>query len=486
MSSGLTRALVAPWLLAALCSCNTSRPVQEWPGDDGGGGGGTDAAPPAACSALFSYNAGKQVASFQTRRALITPDLRRAWLISHRDNADGDLYELRLPGGKPVLREKGITEVTWLSATSELLARRITDKKLRAGDLLALKPGAGKARLLAKDVCSYRALPSGDAVFVARDCDTHHGRLERVDMASAKATTLAGKVRHHGVILDRPGARLAYMVPTNTGSDCFGQTGHVMVYDMATGKQTRLGQDVSPGSLHFSPRGDLLLYRRIIACKGNTQALMAARLPGGTPVKAVQMPGYGLFGHFDLSTGRWTYAVSPDGKQVLAAELPASGMSASLISVNTDGTGSTVLADDLFPYQAVSLAFRVWTFTADGSHALYAANGGYPAMALGAAPVGVGKPRRLSPSLYGAWFQPSGAGAMVVHVRGGGAGANELWVDDLKQKGAGTKITSSAYALGHVRWVPGDRGLLWTERPKGGVETLNYAGRAGGKVTRLR
>jgi hypothetical protein len=73
--------------------------------------------------------------------------------------------------------------------------------------------------------------------------------------------------------------------------------------------------------------------------------------------------------------GTGGYHVSPDGTLLLAARFPpASQMLNELYAVRLDGSGETLVASNLAPYQRPSVAVSAFAFSADGRRVVYVGN----------------------------------------------------------------------------------------------------------------
>ena len=195
---------------------------------------------------------------------------------------------------------------------------------------------------------------------------------------------------------------------------------------------------------------------------------------------------YGFYGYFEEATGEWTTAVSPDSTRALVADLDMTFSKGSkLVSVRIDGKGEQVLATDLFNYQSVSAAMRVWAYTVDGRYVLYLTHVAHNVMGLAAAPSTGGKALPLSQALAGYGFALSRRGAQVAYLEGGYSGPNALWTADLNGKTKKNKIHSSAYTVSGMSWTGDGRGLIWVEQAPGPRLTLRYGARASAQPVNL-
>ena len=75
------------------------------------------------------------------------------------------------------------------------------------------------------------------------------------------------------------------------------------------------------------------------------------------------------------NVGTGGYHVSPDGTLLLAARFPpASPMLNELYAVRLDGSGETLVASNLAPYQTTSVSVSAFAFSADGRRVVYVSN----------------------------------------------------------------------------------------------------------------
>lgn len=440
----------------------------------------------ANCGTFTAFNSGKRVATFQTRQAFISPTLNRAWLLGHRDNADGDLYEVKLPSGKLTKVAVNVRAISQQGNAGALLQTRITDKARGHHDLYHIDAGAVGSKLLARKVCAYQSTGGDKTVALLSECAGSVGRLDLLDLPSGKIIKVDDNVGVQDFHLSPDATLLAYMVSEKITKDCFSMSGQFRLRSLVTGKTERYVSDVRPGSLQFLPHGRGVLFRQVISCNPSVEVLREVVVGTTGAVKLAALPSYGFYGHMDRVTGRYSYAVSPDSKWVLAAELDMKkGKENHLHQISTQNGAKTSITTNLYPYQMVSLAFTVYDFTADGKHVVFAADGAYPAMGLSAVPSLGSKARELSKAMPAAAFLVSNHGGRVAHMEGGFGGPSSLWVTDLNSSAKGKKLFSSGYALRGLSWVPDDRGLLWTEQAQAGQSTLRYVGNAGGTPTIL-
>jgi len=432
-----------------------------------------------ACAALSGYFAGKRVATFQSRQALISPDLDRAWLVGGDPNGALDLYELRLPSGKLIKRVASVTGISWLGAGPDLLAARMTDPVTGAYELLRVPASSGKVSVLAGGpLCKHLSAPDGKRVFHVRACKDKIGTLEQLDVSSGKVTKLDNKVGVWDLRINRAGTLLSYLADIGKQGLCSFNSGTLRMRLLTSGLSVTVGSNAAEDSAQFLPDGERMLFRRYHDCVKYVDRLLVARPVASAPVKLVDRWSKCFDGNDDWISGDLSYAVSPDGARVLVADLiQGSSSHARLDAVRTDGKGVKTLTDRLVYWPKAASSARVWGLTGDGSHAVFLAEDTHVA----AAALAGGKLRRLGKTVAttGA-FALSWRGALVAHRMGSGAGPHSLWISDLASSAAAEKVWSSPGAIGHATWLPDDRGLLVQAADGAGRTGLHFVRRTGG------
>lgn len=476
-----------------LAACDLNRAASQ----DGGGptsdthigpadGAASDAMVP-ACSSLGSLTVSKKVASFHTRKALIDPSLQRAWLISHKDNADGDLYELSIPSAKLVKRGSGYREIAWLGIQGDVIAARQEKGTPGHYALDRVRPGSSKPELMEKDICAHQTSRAGKYLLHLLDCKDNLGQLHLQDSASGTCMTLSKQASRWGFAMSPDATVVAYREQLSTATGCKQGSGTLYMHHHKSNKRFKVDTDVVSYGVQFTRDGAHLLYRKRISCNPSIDRLMETNPASPKPVKLTEKDSYGFFGHFEPDSGQWTLAVNPDNDRVLVADLDmTSHNNSKLVSVRIDGQGEQVLAGDLFNYQSVSAAMRAWAYTVDGAHVVYLNRGSSPnSMGLAAYTMAGGQTRKLTTALAGFGFEISPNRAQVAFLQGGYSGPNGIMAVDLKTALKPDTLHSSAYTVSGLGWVGDNRGLLWVERASGPEYRLNYSPRAGGAPVAL-
>ena len=487
-----------PWtfllLLPLLAACDINRAASL---ADGGAAtdthmGPADSAPPVdtlspSCAGMSSFAAGKRVASFYTRKALIDPGLKRAWLLSHKDNADGDLYEMSLPSGKLVKRGSGFRDIAWMGKTEYVLATRPEKGSTGSYDLFVTGPGSGAAsQVNLRPFCVHKFSDDGRYMLHLFDCKDNLGELHLEDTKGGLCTALGKKVSRWGLAMTPDASVIAYRQEISTASSCKQGTGTLRLHHYQSNTKVKVAGDVHSYGVQFTPDSKRLLFRQRVSCVPSKDRLLATGLAAAKPVKLTEKASYGFFGHFDPDTGDWTMAVSPDSSRALLADLDMSGgKDAKLVSVRVDGKGEQVLASDLFNYHTVSAAMRAWAYTPDGKQVVYLTGNKPNVMGLAAVPAAGGKARTLSKALGNFSFVLSRQGGKVAFIEGGYSGPNTLLAADLNSGAKPATINSSAYRTHGLGWTGDGRGLLWTVQSAGPKYELMYGPHAGGKVVTL-
>lgn len=484
-------------LLVALAACEVNRAASLL---DGGAGadihmGASDGPLPldmtatdtvsASCAKFASFSAGKRVANFQTRKALIDPNLRRAWLISHKYNAYGDLYEMALPSGNLVKRGSGYWDIAWLGKSGDIMARSPDKGAPGVYTLDQVRPGTSKPSRLSEDTCAHKLSADGKRLLHLFLCKDNLGELHILDHGGlGLCTSLGSKVSRWGLAVNSDGSMIAFRQEISKAADCKQGSGTLYLYNDKTRKKLKVATDVSPYGVRFTPDGKRLLFRQVMDCKSGKDRLLGATMSLATPDKLTEKRSYGFFGHYEQDSGDWSLAVSPDSSRVLVADLaPASAKESKLISVRTDGKGEQVLAGDLFNFSAISAAMRVWAYSAGGGNVVYLSGAKYDAMEIRAVASGGGNKRRLSNHPVWPHFALSKQGEWVAHMERVSGGPYVIRLSDLASAAAPTDVASSAYPKHGLKWLPDSRGLLYVEDWTSGGGSLRYVSRAGAKVS---
>jgi len=444
----------------------------------------------ASCAGLTGYLPGKKVASFQTRQALIGPGLKRAWLLSHRDNTDGDLYMLDLPTGKLVKRAAGIQHISWLGK-SDTVAGGVRAKgaagKKGHYHLFGFVPGVAKPMELSGEICAHLASDDGKQLFRLSACSDNKGVLMHCDLAAGTGCKQVDTgVSRWGLSLAPGPSVLSYRKQIVSSGGCKQGTGSLHLYHLKSATKAKVADGVVAYGTRFTPDGKRLLLRQVLSCNPSKERLSAADMTSAAPVTLTDKAGYGYFGHLDPLTGAWTLAVSPDSSRVLVADLDmAAGKQNKLVSVRTDGKGEQVLASDLYPYQMVSAALMVWAYSADGKHVVYLSGDSTKTMNLSTVPATGGKARLLGSGLGWSGHALSRTGARTAFIQRGAGPGNQLLAADLNSAGAAKQLLTSTQPMSGVGFVPDASGVLVLERSTGGDETLRHVAFKDARATTL-
>jgi hypothetical protein len=410
-----------------------------------------------ACSGLDALGAnGKSLGVGHISDARFSSDGRLLAVL-----AQGQLHLFTIPAlvERPApLPTLSVSRLAWIDAGRLLVEG---NQPAASGlDLFLVDAAADQQRQLAGAVCAYALSPVGDAVYVVSDCSKGGpGKLGRVPLASAGREEVASEVNGASLAVSADGKRVAFV----TGQQMCGATLHEAVIG---GSQRELdGQAVL---FDYLPGGDLLWVHS--GCATPPDLLMRGTAAGGS----IQLDAGAAF-YYDSNP----FAISPAGDAVLVAHRPTPASAAlELHAVHLDGGGKDLLADDLFPYDQIEMAFRVWTYTAGGG-VLYGSVMTYPTMGLGLlTPQGsTWQKQLLSPGLLGGQWELGPSGKEVVLVESD-AGGSQLKLVDL-QTSLGVVLAISSGQLARARVLPDGRAVLF-EEPKGGLTQLKQVGRSGG------
>jgi len=241
--------LALPFLGAvALCGCGVRPAAQIADGApppplSGVDARGTDEIVPSpACKAIEAIGSPLKVASFATRKALFTRDSSVLVAISAGSTYTGDLFQVSLPSGVPLLRAQSVFDVEWLGdETALLLKRKLKTEWAESYDLALLPFPEGSEQPLAQDICQHRTSPDGARIYTLSQCDpSGWGTLSVLDLGTRKATALGQKGTSGAFELSADGKWLAFVgdLGTDPDPDCRFQ-GDLSVAD-AAGQSTRL------------------------------------------------------------------------------------------------------------------------------------------------------------------------------------------------------------------------------------------------------
>lgn len=489
------RCMFAGLVIVLLSGCDQRTVANQDAGADGGALWPdqdsflpADSAPPdpATCAALAGFRGGKRLTALHTRQALFSRSLDHVVLVSHKDNAPGELHLIALPSGKPALLDIDIKSIERLGHGPDLLAVASYHNPSYSYELRMVSTSGGPSRTLATGVCDHLASPDGARVYVVRSCKDFQGTLELVDPKTGSKQWLADKVPAYGLTVSPDSQWVGFISDLVAGPPGCQEQGHARVAN-AAGKIYSVKKDAVRGSLQFLPSHshshshpgmvllgvqstchDPFLGYQLLACAPTIGACTAL----GTPHDY----GYG----FHLAKNR--YSVSPDGKLVLGATSDPEGLKSQLYVIRSDGKGEKVIADNLFPYMMVSAVFDAWTFTRSGKHVVYTrlASTTLPPYTMGLTAVsasGSGTGLHLSPDLSFAAYQVSPTRDEVVFVEQLDTGGMRAMLGSTST-GAALQLLSSKQTLREISFVPDGRGLLLLEESKGGAHTrLRYAPR---------
>ena len=440
---------------------------------------GRDSGPPPGCASLGAYAKGLGVMGLYARRARFSPTADRLAVVTHRDNAPGDLYLLFLVKGMSRLLEKYVHDIQWLPQNKGLLARRIKPGLSSIPyDLVHYAPDGSKPKVLGSNLCAHQVTPDGTRVYMVADCDKQsRGKLAGATVDSGTLGYLAKDVAAYGLVVSPDSKWAAYVAGLSTPPGCYNPHGTLEVVDAAW-KTKKIAAKVMPYSLQFTPT-NLLLARREDNCKSNNRTFVIASPNSGT-VSDLNKETKADFYGYGFSTGQ-RYAVSADGKRVLFSRSTGTSMSnPELLSMSTLDGSTRLLAKDLYNYMMTSMAFVVWTYSNSGKHVVYVrGNMGFPQMGLSAVPGGGGKAIKLANSLYGGSFVASARSPDVAWIESSGPQSQELFYGSVSSTARIQVMASKNQPLSSLSMLPDGRGVLVVQR-SGGVNKLLLGSSKGG------
>jgi hypothetical protein len=420
-----------------------------------GGDAGTDAGvdmSPLPCTALHQLFGTGPLTARRARQALFTPNGRTLLLrVAGEGGAPDDLLRVALPSSGVTTLVAGVNAAEWLS-------------KEGAGKLLLTRPGGAltafaldgtAVRTLIGASCEHVSAPDGTRVYALHDCDAAgtSGVLAAIDVATGTTTTLSTAAAPHTLVVSPDSQWAAYQSGPGDGAAAVG-TVHV----------------VDRGNTDYA-LAFLAGTRRVAFTPANQLLFMTASDPDPLALADIyrHVPGSGsvLRVAESRNVGPAGYHLSPDGALLLAARFPpASAMLDELYAVHLDGSGETLLASNLAPYQNNQLGPSAFAFSADGRRAIYISNNFN---------------NTSSVSVFGGTITVLAAGtAFAVSPRGDWLavidriGPNRA-VDTLHLIDAATNVETVAFDAATIEaltFVPGGRGLLFVALPDGGPQRL--------------
>jgi hypothetical protein len=429
--------------------------------------------PPAAACTIFEGLAGpRQLTSFATRQALFSRDSKTLLAISTETNFSGELHQLTLPSGTPVLRASAITSVEWLGQETALLAKR----KLVSGEsyeLVSLPFPAGPEHVLAQEVCRHLTSPDGSRIYYVQHCEPEQrGTLVVLEVSTHKMITLGDRVSMWDVKLSADSQWLAFVGDMGKNPGCNFQ-GNLYVAD-AAGSQTKLVMEKATQGI--APlTGAQFMVRRLLDCTTGATKQALVHAPTATVAPMDCVTSYGL--------------VSPDGSLILDRRDGKDFFTKKLYAVRPDCGSETLLAEDHYEY-ITATAFLEPIFSTSGKHVLYLTEQPQPNVGLSVVPTaGGGSSTPLdtsNPQTYSFTASPFGEEVLLLKNL-----QTEIAVASLPPSTAKTTIftATGSMVLGSAALVRGGQEVLFVEQPHlvsdPGSASLYHA-RRGGAVTVTR
>ena len=267
---------------------------------------------------------------------------------------------MALPGGAISTLGPGVMASEWLGNTGRLLITRAN-----GGALTALALDMTFVRTLLGASCEHVIAPDGTRVYALHDCDGERGPgvLVAIDVETGQTTTLSVAAGRGTLVVSPDSQWAAYEAgPTAADGGAAGAAGiHVVDWRGADYPLDHLAGARRPA---FTPTSALLFITAADAAPlAVADIYRHAPGTGGSAVRVAQSRNVGTGG----------YHVSPDGTLLLAARFPpASPMLNELYAVRLDGSGETLVASNLAPYQTSGVS--AFAFSTDGRRVVYVSN----------------------------------------------------------------------------------------------------------------
>jgi len=425
------------------------------------------APPPPGCDGLAGFASAKRISPRHAMRVLIGATLDRMLLLDPL----GELFAVALPSGKETKLADGIADVLGPADGPLVVAYRMSLTNPGRYHLIALAANGSGETPLGSSLCDHRMTASGHRVLLVQDCSAplglDQGTAALLDATSGKTLwTVEGVAATGSSRIASDGSWAAVVSSILQAPGC-PFTGTLQTIDSA-GQVHAIASDVVHDSVAFlTPAAPTrVLFQRAISCSspGGFQ-LQVADVGGSTPVTLAT----------GLDYGPTPYAVSPDGKRLLAAGLgPQINQ---LIAINTDGGGQTVLASDLYPYHTIAMVYEPWSFCKSGAHVVYTPVTAYPEMGLAAVPAAGGAILPLSSTLVQGRYAALPTPGDVWFVDHSSL-TYRLW-HALATTGASQMRLATENSLDQLSLVPDGRGLVVMEQEPSQT-TLRYVPPSGG------
>jgi hypothetical protein len=375
MTAGCGRTQLSPWATTAgdggalRDGAAGGEGASEPPGDgaapDGAApdgalpdGGGDPSTLPLTCGALRALAGRGSLTTRHARQAMFTANGRALMLrVAGQASSADELLRVGLPGGEISTVATGVTGAEWLGSSGRVLATRAG-----GGALTVLTTDGTFVRALLAASCEHVTTPDGTRVYALRDCDGARGTgvLVAIDVETGQTTTLSAAAAQQTLVVS-PDSRFAAYETVPVGAD----PGGIRVSD-------RRGADYPLVALAgarrpaFTPTG-MLLFVTAASASPLAVADIYRHVPG-TGASVLQVAR-----SFNVGTGG--YHVSPDGALLLAARFPpGSPMLNQLFAERLDGSGETLVASNLAPYQTNAAAGSAFAFSADGARVVFVSN----------------------------------------------------------------------------------------------------------------
>jgi hypothetical protein len=429
-----------------------------------------------------------KLAAGHSRQALFSATGDTVVLVLADEPTNGSLVAVQLVGGSSAVTTRtlaaGVLEASWFDGGKALLVKIGPSQSQYQLSLVQVDGSASQT--LAKSACALWLDPAGETAYFARDCTPYSGELMRLTAGDPTPKLIAKNVYYHGFAISALDGTVVYLRDNRTDGNCaYTAVAEALRPDGATAVVSSWAR---PGSLSFTSTGTLL-YQERGSCEteGENAATHLRALPawGANSVPLATNRDYGFH---DGSFDRLPYAISTDGKWLLAAELQfdGGGMPAKLYRIATDGSGEALVAQNLFNYIMISMAFEAFAFASHGDYVIYTHStsaGAVPSslgLGLSVVPAQGGDPVALAPlvtngSASGPYFflgSPTTDEVMFKTVDP----ATDVETIHLAQMSDGTTstITSTTSTFSGEGFIAQSRRVIFVERSSGETSTLKW------------
>lgn len=423
-----------------------------------------------SCASLTPLVAKGVLSNRHAKQVRVAPDGKALLLILAGDDSNGDeAWVVSLPDGQQHQLRTGIKSADWFGSNAVLVTTVDADSFVFPN---AASLGSDIVSPIAHKVCGQATSPDGSRLYFVRDCTGSVGDLYGMDLTDGFPKRFATSVSANGLVVSPGGRWAAYVVyvadasPSTTKVRVVGKDGvpyEVPIPDWPNNPYF-VSDDLllveSPGSTYDSPN-------------------IWSHRPGSTEATLLTSGYHGFDG----------YVWNADRSAFLVAKFPPPPASTAELHVTDVSDGSSVrLATDLIDHRMFEMRVRSFAIAPRTGRVVYVADtpsdGG---RVYGVASVSQrGEDRSWLASNVGTVVVSPFGDRVAVLMTDRTSTPSTARVTVLSPTTGSVQFTEQASFISAVTFVPGDRGLVFTDR-EGDVKTsrLRYLSFATGAITLL-